>query len=404
MEKLFEIQKIIIDQLKQEPFYDRAVFSSITLDNRITGIVGNKGIGKTTLLLKHAIAAGAEKHQALYISADHLYFLENKIIDLADLLYKNTDVRLLCVDEIHKYPNWRQELKNIADIYRDFRILFSGSSAIDLIQGKYDLSRRVTLYHLHGFSFREYLEFSLNLKLPIIDFKTLTHNPMECTQAIAVPQILKHFKDYLKIGYYPFFKELPRERDKFQAIDNTTLKTIYEDIASLRSLKTPTLLIIEKLYKYVINSLPGEISAYKLANTLGKDFESIREYLHLLEQSGLIRLLYPQKSGKAYLRTPAKMYPENTNLIYASYLPITQDSAIGKIRETFAMNQLQNAGLSVYYSDIGDFSVEGFTLEIGGKNKTKKQIKEKTNAFVVADDILLGDKRTIPLFVLGFLY
>ncbi|MCE3237331.1 MAG: ATPase [Gammaproteobacteria bacterium] len=404
MEKLFEIQKIIIDQLKRESFYDRAFFNTITLDNKITGIVGNKGIGKTTLLLKSAIKAGAEKHQALYVSADHLYFLENKIIDLVDQLYKTTDVHLLCIDEIHKYPNWKQELKNIADIYRDFRILFSGSSAIDLIQGKYDLSRRVTLHHLHGFSFREYLEFSFNLKLPTIDFETLTKKHIAFAQALSIPQPLKHFKEYLKIGYYPFFKELSKERDKFQAIDNTTLKTIYEDIASLRSLKTPTLLIIEKLYKYVINSLPGEISSYKLANTLGKDFESIREYLYLLEQSGLIRLLYPKKSGKAYLRMPAKMYPENTNLIYASYLPVTQDSVIGKIRETFVINQLQNAGLSAYYSEAGDFNVDGFVLEIGGKSKTKKQIKEKPNAFVVADDILLGDKRTIPLFLLGFLY
>lgn len=403
MEKLFEIQKIILDQFKQEAFYDRDVFAHITLDNKITGIVGSKGIGKTTFLLKRALAANVEKQTALYVSADNFYFLENNLIELVDHLYKTTDVRLLCVDEIHKYTNWQQELKNIADIYRDFRVLFSGSSAIDIIHGKYDLSRRVTLYHLHGFSFREYLEFYFDISLPKLTWDALIKNHYAFAQVLTIPAILKHFKEYLKMGYYPFFKELPQEREKFQAIDNATAKTIYEDIATLHSLKTPTLLLIEKLYKYVVSSAPGEISAYKLASALNKDFESVSEYLHLLEQAGLIRFLYAKKVGKAYLRNPIRMYPENTNLIYASYLPITQDSAIGKVRETFIINQLQNAGLLTYYSDIGDFRVNDIILEVGGKNKTKKQLKHQENAFIVADDILLGDKQTIPLFLFGFL-
>lgn len=404
MDKLFEIQKIILDQFKKEPFYNRNIFKDITLANKITGIVGSKGVGKTTLLLNRVLSAGAEDHKALYVSADHLYFLENKLIELVGALYKETDVRLLCIDEVHKYSNWKQELKNIADIYRDFRILFSGSSAIDLIQGKYDLSRRATLHTLHGLSFREYLDFSLNISIKKLEFDELISNHIQFAQSLNVPKILKHFREYLRIGYYPFFRELPQEREKFQAIENTTQKTIYEDIATLRLLKTPTLLLIEKLFKYVINSLPGELSAYKLAGVLNKDFESIKEYLHLLEQAGLIRFVYPRKSGKALLRHPTKTYPENTNLIYANYLTFNSDAATGKVRETFLVNHIQNAGLEIYYSDVGDFCVNNFVFEVGGKNKTKKQIKNQNNAFILADNVLLGNQITIPLYLFGFLY
>ena len=156
-------------------------------------------------------------------------------------------------------------------------------------------------------------------------------HPMEENQRLRIDEVTKS-----------------NEREKFQAIENATQKTIYEDIATLHSLKTPTLQLIEKLYKYIINSEPGEISAYKLANTLAKSFESISEYLRILEQAGLVRALYPKKSGKAYLRNPIKMYPENTNLIYASYLPQTENTTIGKVRETFVINQLQNIEAPIY--------------------------------------------------------
>lgn len=402
MNRLFDIQQIIIGQFERQPFYFREVFKRLNLDNYVTGIVGARGIGKTTFLLKTAIEHGAREGRALYVSADNLFFLKNPLVELVDQLYKETDVRLLCIDEIHKYPNWNQELKNIADTYSEFKILFSGSSTIDLINGKYDLSRRVTLFYLHGLSFREYLEITLQKKFSILSFDELVKT--RTLIGMSDTAILKHFQEYLRVGYYPFFSLFSQEREKFQAIENTTQKTIYEDIGTLHTLKTPTLLLIEQLFKFVINSAPGELSAYKLANNLGKDFESITTYLKYLQEAGLIRFIYSKSSGNAALRNPIKMYPENTNLIFSSYLPLTEDKVVGKIRETFVINQLQNADLTVFYSEKGDFRVNDLIFEVGGINKTSKQIKELENSYILADGILVGTNRQIPLHMLGFLY
>ena len=404
LNKLFDIQQIIIGQFEKQPFYPREIFKRINIDNYITGIVGSRGIGKTTYLLKHAIESGAKDGFSLYVSADNLYFLKNPLVELVDQLYKETDVRLICIDEIHKYPNWNQELKNIADTYPEFRILFSGSSTIDLINGKYDLSRRVTLFYLHGLSFREYLEIKLKKKFPVLQFDEIKKKRTLIGSFTEDNSILKHFQDYLRFGYYPFFSLFSQEREKFQAIENTSQKTIYEDIGTLHSFKTSTLSVIEQLFKFVINSAPGELSVYKLASNLGKDFESITTYLRYLHEAGLIRFIYSSSSGNAALRNPIKMYPENTNMIFASYLPLTQDNVLGKIRETFVISQLQNANQTVFYSKEGDFKVNDIIFEVGGASKTAKQIKGVENSFILADGILVGTNRQIPLYMLGFLY
>lgn len=403
MEKLFDIQQIILEQFEEQSYYSRKVFESITLDNFITGIVGPRGVGKTTFLLHYAMKNGAKKRQALYISVDNLYFLEHRLLDLVDRLYKETDIRLLCIDEIHKYPNWNQELKNIVDTYPKFKIIFSGSSTLDLVRGKYDLSRRVTLLPIHGFSFREYLEFYLKIQLPLFKLEDLLNNHSDCAQQIPVQNILKHFHDYLQVGYYPFFARFTQEREKFQAIENATQKTIYEDIGIFHSLKTPTLSLLEQLFKYVLQSAPGELNAYKLARYTGKDFESISEYLKFLQEAGLLRFLYPKSVGKTSLRNPSKMYPENTNLIYASYLPLKNENALGKVRETFVINQMQNALLPIFYSQQGDFLVDDLVFEVGGKNKSSQQIKGIEKGYILADGILVGYGNRIPLYLLGFL-
>lgn len=403
--KLFDIQRIILEQFDTNDFYHREAFKTISLDNAITGILGSRGIGKTTYLLHTVITYN--KHQnnsALYVSADNPFFLSSSLLDIADYLYKETDVTLLCIDEIHKYQHWEQELKNIADIYKSIKIIFTGSSMIDIVHSKFDLSRRVTLHHLGGLSFREYLEYYLAEKHSPITLTELLENHIEISNNIKTRQIIKHFRTYLKNSYYFFSKNLSLESEKFQAIENIAQKTIYEDIGLLHKLKTPTLHSIEQTYKFILNSAPGELSVGNLSNLLSKSHDQVVSFIQWLEQAGLIFCLENNKRGNAFLKSHKKLLPANTNLMYAAYLPQTEEQMIGKVRESFFANQIKNAKLKIFYSAIGDFEIEKYLFEIGGKNKSSHQLKNTKNSFVVADGILIGDKKTIPLYLFGFLY
>jgi len=403
IQHLFEIQAIILKQLSRQSIYQRDVFKSFRFENRLNCIMGARGIGKTTFLLDYVTKQMAQGKGVLYISADNLFFLRHSLSELVDTLHKETDVRLLCIDEIHKHPNWQQHLKNISDIYLDFRVIFTGSSQIDLVHSQSDLSRRVTIYHLPGLSFREYLNISYQLSLPKFTLDDVIQNHINIVNTIDLPEIIKYFHRYLNVGYYPFFEIFSDDIEKYQAIQHIVQKIIYEDIALFHSLKTSSLLTIDNLYKFILSSAPGELNAYKLSNNLKKDFDSISNYLSYLQEAGLIRFLYSNKSGQAYLRNPTKMYPENSNLLYATYLNIADDNLIGKARETFVLNQLQNANLTVYFSEQGDFSCNDYILEIGGKNKTTATVNLIKNGYVFADGLLTGFGKKLPLYLLGLL-
>ncbi|MCX7115813.1 MAG: AAA family ATPase [Gammaproteobacteria bacterium] len=402
MEKLFEIQSILLQQLARQPIYQRAVFNTFIFDNQINCIMGARGIGKTTFLLDYINTHYVPGKTVLYVSADNLFFLEINMVQLVDTLYKETDIRLLCIDEIHKQSHWQQQLKNIADTYLDFKIIFTGSSQIDLVHSQYDLSRRVTMYYLPGLSFREYLEMRDHCTLPTFTLEQLIIDHAQITSTMPA-EIIKDFHRYLQVGYYPFFGRFSEDIEKYQAIHHIVQKIIYEDIASFHALKTTSLMIIENLFKFILSSAPGELNAYKLASNLKKDFDSISNYLLYLQQAGLVRFLYSNKAGQAYLRNPTKMYPENPNLLFAAYLNMADDNLIGKARETFVLNQLQNAGIPTYFSPEGDFDCGGYLLEIGGKNKTTDSIRANKQGYVFADGILTGFGKKLPLYLLGFL-
>ncbi|MFH1654414.1 MAG: AAA family ATPase [Pseudomonadota bacterium] len=402
MDILIETYHRLLDEVK--PLYHRHFYDLFKLDHRMIGIVGGRGVGKTTFLLHYLRENWAGKEDAIYISADHLFFSETTLLDFVDQFYKEHAAKIICIDEIHKYSNWGQELKNIYDSYPKLKIIFSGSSSINLIKGRCDLSRRAILNRMAGFSFREFLECKLRKNFPVIALNNLIDNAFDCSRDISnTPKLLGYFKEYLASGYYPIFTEFENYNAFKDALIAVVDKTIYEDVSNFYSLKTSNLEALRKLIYFIATSSPGEININKLAKSLRKDHSTISEYLEMLRESGLLRFLLIDKRGHALIRNAEKIYLSNTNLAYAICMNLGKDVDIGSTRELFVISQLEDAGYDVFYSKSGDISCDKYVFEIGGKGKGASQIKGVENAFLVKDDILIGNKNEIPLYMFGFL-
>lgn len=403
MQVLIEIyQRLLTEQV---PSYHRAFYDNFRMDRRVVGVVGARGVGKTTFLLHYLRTQFGNSPQALYISADNLYFVEHTLVEVVDQFVKEYDGQILCIDEIHKYKNWDQELKNIYDSYPKLQIIFSGSSSIDLMKGKYDLSRRVILKQMYGFSFREYLEIQENKSYPVISFDDLlVDHGKYARELMKTPRLLGHLKDYWKEGYYPTRFELSSYEAYIDSLRNIVDKIVYEDISSFYSLNTGNLDTLKKIIYFFATSLPGSININNIAKSLKKDHTTIADYVQILRDTGVLRFLLADKSGHALVRDAEKIYLDNTNMLYALNEEIGKEPLIGVIRELFVINNLQNVGNHVFYANEGDIACNDVRFEIGGKNKTFEQIRSVTDGYVVKDGVLIGDTKTIPLYLFGFLY
>ena len=384
--------------------HHRYIYKEFNTNNRLTGLIGPRGTGKTTLLLQYIKEKIENKDECIYASIDNIYFSKNLLIDFVNELYEDYGIRYFFFDEIHKYPNWNQELKNIYDSYPDIKIVFSGSSSIDLIKGTYDLSRRGVLYRNNGMSFREYLLFNDIADIETISFKELINNRSDFEEKVSgIKKIKGYFKDYIGKGYYPFFME--DENTYHQKILRIIEKTIYEDISNFYKLKTENLAYFKKVISYLATIPPGELNRNSISKNIGLDNKTIQNYLNILNETGLIELLSENKSGSNLLRHTEKMFLDNPDLYNAIIEEIGFESKIGTVREMFFIKMIKNSGNKIFYSKTGDFEVEGNIFEIGGKNKDWKQLKGiKENAYLVKDDILYGNKNEIPLYLFGFLY
>jgi hypothetical protein len=402
MNILIETYHRLLSQLI--PTYHRKFYDDFTLDSRLVGIVGARGVGKTTFLLDYLRKNYGDSTQALYISADNLYFVEHTLYELVDQFVKEYDGKILCIDEIHRYKNWNQELKNIYDSYPKLSIIFSGSSSIDLIKGKYDLSRRVILKNLFGFSFREFLEIKEGKSYPIISFDKLVKDSSHYGKIIAkTPKLLGYFKEYLKVGYYPTFLELKSYSAYSQSLKGVIDKIIYQDISSLYSINTSNLDVLRKIVYFFATANPGSVNVNRLAQSLKKDYTTISGYVQILRDTGILRFLLQNKHGHALVRDAEKIYLDNPNLLYVLNEEIGLEPGLGMLRELYVISNLQNSAHHAFFARQGDIECGGIVFEIGGKSKTFSQLKD-IGGFIIKDDILIGDSKTIPLYLFGFLY
>jgi predicted AAA+ superfamily ATPase len=384
--------------------HKRYLYPQFNLNNRLTGLIGPRGVGKTTLLLQYIKNELIADGKAFYFSADLVYFQQLNLLEFVNNLHTIEGYQTIFIDEIHKYHQWSQELKNIYDAFPSLKIVFSGSSMLDLIEGSHDLSRRAKIYHLRGLSFREYLNFTLNLNLESFSFEEILEKPIACLNPLKhIDRILTHFDDYLKKGYYPFLFEDPDSY--YEKLSRVIDKSIFEDIANYYNLKTPNLHYFKKLLTYLASIPPGDLNVNNLAKNLGIDHKTVEHYISILASVGLIREMRPYERGGTILRKPSKLLLNNTNLMHTLEQYLGQPPSKGTERELFFIQSLQNSGIDIFYSKQGDYRTRNTVFEIGGKNKTKEQLKDVEGpCYLVKDELLHPLKGEIPLFLFGFLY
>ncbi|GHS97392.1 ATPase AAA [Bacteroidia bacterium] len=372
--------------------FKRYMYSEIAWNDRMVGIVGPRGVGKTTMVLQY-IKENLDVNETLYVSAEDIYFAEHSLLDLADAFSKNRG-KYLFIDEIHKYSGWSQSLKSIYDYYPEIKVVFTGSSILDILKGSADLSRRALMFYIQGLSFREYLFFFHHIA---IEKYSLTDILAHKTDEFSVRHPLPLFKDYLRRGYYPFGID---DTMFLFRLNQMIVQTLESDIPIYANLNVSTGKKLGKLLKIVSKSVPFKPNFTKIAAMLDSSRNSMDDYCYFMEQAGLLMQLRDMGEGIGQLGKIDKVYLDNTNLIFAL---AEEQPNIGNLRETFFFNQMK-VNNKVYRSDKGDFNINNLTFEVGGKSKTQKQIEGLKNAYIVKDDIEYGYQNVIPLWAFGLNY
>ena len=365
---------------------------------RLICIKGSRGVGKTTLLLQFAKTRLQDKHY-VYVSLDNLFFTENKLLDFADDFSKNGGKYLL-IDEVHHYPNWSVELKNIYDSLPDLKIIYTGSSLLHLTGGRADLSRRSVVHTLPGLSLREFIGFSENIEFPALGFDDILLNHVEISKTIwTKTKPIKKYTEYNEMGYFPFFLEGKENyKNKVREVINQVLES---DLPYAAKISYSNIHKLKQLLYVISESAPFKPNIEKLSERIAISKNTLKDYLHYMNDALLINLLHKESKGISRLTKPEKIYLHHPNLMMAI---LGSSINIGNLRETFFYNQVSN-NHQVNYTDNGDFLVDNrYVFEIGGKNKTRKQISGITDSFLVLDNIEIGNRNEIPLWLFGFLY
>lgn len=380
-----------------DTFY-RYIYKEIDWDDRLIGLKGPRGCGKTTLLLQHIKEAFPSRAGVLYVSLDNLWFMRNNLLDLVDYHYSHGGTHLF-IDEVHKYPNWQVILKNIYDDFPYLHVVYTGSSMLEIDHAQGDLSRRQIVYNMTGMSLREFLEYENILKLPPVTLTDLLENHIQIASEITDKvKILPIFEAYLKHGYYPFYREVKRGYE--QRLQEVIRQILESDYPAIDEVTIATIRKTQKMLMILAQSVPQVPTMSDLYRELETDRNQGLKMLYALERAGLLSLLTSETKSVKTMSRPDKIYLNNTNLMYA--LCIKSD--IGTERETFFFNQLSH-NHAVTYPKQGDFLVDKKLLfEVGGKHKSFDQIKDIADSYLAIDDIEVGYGNKIPLWTFGLLY
>jgi uncharacterized protein len=396
MEKLIaqfqqKIQKTSLD-------FQRYLIDEIDYDNQLIAIKGARGCGKTTLLLQHA-KKNLNIKTSLYVSLEHLFFLDNSLLSLAENFSNNGGTHLL-LDEVHKYPNWSREIKLIYDNHPELKVIFTSSSMLEIYKSESDLSRRAITYDLKEMSFREFIEFETKIKFEKHSLENLLENHTQIASSILEKiKPIPLFGKYLQMGCYPYYKENEKLFD--QKLLKTINLIIEIDINAVDHISYDLIVKLKKLLYAIATSVPFTPNITKLSERIGASRAVLIEAIKQLERAGLVNELYRPTKGVGVLTKPEKLYLNNTNLMFAM---AKENTNIGNIRETFFLNQFKTLA-TIHLADQADFLIdEKYTFEVGGKGKTQFQIQNTTNAFIAKDNIEIGSGNVIPVWLFGFMY
>lgn len=373
--------------------FKRYNYDKLPWEARLVGLMGPRGVGKSTLILQHIKSKSPEEQaKSLYVSADHSYFTTSTLIEIANQFVREGG-EWLYIDEVHKYEGWSQELKQIYDSHPGLHVFFTGSSILDIIDGEADLSRRVILFDMQGLSFREYLEMFHGIKTPIRSLEDILNGK---TEIEGLQHPIPLFNQYLREGYYPFSKE-GFFQQRLQQVIRLTMEV---DIPQYANMSPATGKKLRRMLSIIASNVPYKPEATGLANEIKVSRNDIPTYLLYMEKAGMIGQLRDETGGMRGLGKTEKVYLDNTNIIYALS---GENANIGNVRETFFYNQTRLA-LDVTSSKVSDFSIGKYTFEVGGAKKSHRQIKDVANSFIVRDDTEYANGDILPLWAFGLLY
>ena len=390
MNALYEYQQLILSQINIS--FLRYKYYELDWTRRVFGIVGPRGVGKTTMVLQY-IKQKLSLQDSLYITLDHIYFSTHTLIDVADKFYKEGGKHLI-IDEVHKAFNWSVQLKQIIDSYPNMQIIFTGSSILDIYRGVADLSRRAPIYEMQGLSFREYLVLYHDIQTPTWNLDDLIN------QRVTIPNVehpLPLFNDYLKRGYYPFERIASDFSTNLMQVINRTMET---DIPLYANINISVARKLQNLLVVIAESVPFKPNYKKLAEVTGISRNDIADYIYYMERAGMLMSLHDTTQGIRSIGKSNKLYVDNTNLMYV-LSPENIDK--GNLRETFFLNQMR-VKYPVIASQKADFEIGNYIFEVGGKNKNQKQLDNNPNGYIVKDDIEFGYRNVIPLWAFGLTY